>query len=108
MDLDSYLQFVFALIFVLGLIVLLMVVIKRTGFMPAGVVRKAGARRLKVIESLPVDAKHRLVLVQRDDQEHLILLGVNADLLIESGLTTPSTQDFAQMVEAVNEKEAAS
>jgi len=107
MELDSYLQFVFALVFVLGLIVLLTYVIKRSGFSPAGALRKGQPRRLKVLEALQVDSKHRLVLIQRDNKEHLILLSANADLLVETGIPSADPQDFAQMVEASADKETA-
>ncbi|MGB1548152.1 MAG: flagellar biosynthesis protein FliO, partial [Alphaproteobacteria bacterium] len=44
-------------------------------------------RRLGVVEVLPVDARRRLVLLKKDDREHLVLLGPGQgpDLLVESG-----------------------
>ena len=42
---------------------------------------------------LPVDAKRRLVLIRRDNKEHLIILGADGELLIESGTTAPSLAD---------------
>ncbi len=47
-------------------------------------------RRLEVVESVAVDAKRRLVLVRLDDDEHLILTGGPADLVIG-----PAAQDAA-------------
>ena len=44
--------------------------------------------RLAVVESLAIDARHRLVLVRRDDREHLILIGT-ADTVVESGIAAP-------------------
>ncbi len=43
-------------------------------------------KRLAVIEVTSLDARRRLVLVRRDDTEHLILLGNTTDLLIESNI----------------------
>lgn len=42
--------------------------------------------RLAVLDSTAVDANRRLVLVRRDDVEHLILIGGPSDLVIESGI----------------------
>ncbi len=41
-------------------------------------------QRLAVLESTAVDARRRLVLVRRDDVEHLLLIGGPADLVLES------------------------
>lgn len=50
-------------------------------------------KRLSVIEATRIDAKRRLVLIRRDDVEHLILIGGPVDLLIETGIVpqSPST-----------------
>ena len=94
MDLDytNYLQFFFALIFVLGLIGALALLLRHFGF--GGAVRlqhrlTGGRRRLEVMDVLAVDARRRLVLVRRDNTEHLILLGVNEDTLIEGCISAP-------------------
>ena len=39
--------------------------------------------RLAVMDATPVDARRRLVLVRRDDVEHLILIGGPTDLVVE-------------------------
>jgi len=41
------------------------------------------------VEVATVDTRHRLVLVRRDGVEHLVLLGANSDLLIESNIEAP-------------------
>jgi len=43
-------------------------------------------QRIGVIESAIVDGTRRLVLVRRDDTEHLLLLGNHGDLVIESNI----------------------
>lgn len=89
MDMASYLRFLLALVFVLGLIALLVWAVRRFG--PAGIALKASGRnrRLAIVEVTPIDARRRLVLVRRDGVEHLLLLGAGNDLLIESGLSAP-------------------
>jgi flagellar protein FliO/FliZ len=88
MEFDGYLKFVLALAFVLGLIGVLAVILRRFGPGAVAMVprRKGMARRLQVIEVATIDPRRRLVLVRRDDKEHLILLGANSELLIESGI----------------------
>lgn len=77
------LKFALAFLLVLGLIALCAWVLRRFGL--GGAIRPAAGRRIAVVESLALDARHRLVLVRRDDREHLILLGA-AETVVESGI----------------------
>jgi hypothetical protein len=43
--------------------------------------------RLQVLDAAAVDARRRLVLVRRDDVEHLIMIGGPTDIVIESGIS---------------------
>ena len=88
MAFDAYFRFAIALVFVLALIGLLGWLAKRFGLAGA-FVRPRATRRLSVVESLPLDARHRLVLVRRDAVEHLVMLGAAGDSLIESGIEPP-------------------
>lgn len=87
MDLIQYLKFVLALTFVLGLIWLCALALRHLS--EKGLIRGTQARRLKLVESLPLDTRRRLVLVRRDDKEHLIVLGPAADTVVETGITPP-------------------
>jgi len=87
MELESYLKFIVALLFVLALIFLLAHLVKRFGIGFPGNLSTAGTkRRLTLIEQMTLDTKRRLVLIRRDNIEHLILLGPNADLIVETGI----------------------
>ena len=44
--------------------------------------------RLQVLDAAAVDTRRRLVLVRRDDTEHLIMIGGPTDIVIESGIST--------------------
>ena len=55
--------------------------------------RKRG-RRLQVKEYIKVDAQRSLVLVQRDNVEHLLLVGGNTDILIEKSIEDPDLTEF--------------
>jgi flagellar protein FliO/FliZ len=43
-------------------------------------------RRLGLVESTAIDGRRRLLLVRRDDLEHLIMIGGPVDMLIEAGI----------------------
>ena len=85
MDNTVLLKFAFAFVFVIALMLLLSYVLKRMGL--AGAVLTPGSRRrLKIVEFLPLDHRRRLVLVRRDDTEHLLVLGPGGETLVESNI----------------------
>ena len=95
MDFTNYLRFVAALVFVLALIALAAWLARRFGFGNRASPVRRGDRRLRVVETLPVDAKHRAVLIRRDDVEHLLVFGPNSEILVEDGITPPPAADAA-------------
>lgn len=88
MDFSEIFRFVAALAFILGLIGLCAMLAKRFGLAP-GVTSVGSNRRVGIVEVRPVDAKHRLLLIRRDGKEHLVLIGGEHPLLIESGIDAP-------------------
>ncbi len=100
MGLDTYLRFLIALILVVAMIGALAWLVRRFGW-GSRFVAPAGKRRLTVLEVLPLDGKRRLILLRRDLAEHLILLGTDGDLLIESGIAAERapTPQFRALVE---------
>ncbi len=90
MDMDNYLRFVLALAFVLGLIGVLAMLVRKYGPGRMVAARRGPNRRLWVSEVLPLDGRRRLVLVRRDGVEHLMLLGHGADLIVEAGIQAPT------------------
>jgi len=83
MESVSYLRFLLALTTVLALMFGLLWALRRWGLGGLAPLGRSRQRRLAVIETLPIDARHRLVLVRRDDCEHLLLLGGGTATLIE-------------------------
>jgi flagellar protein FliO/FliZ len=76
MDFATFIRAIFALLLTLGLIGLAAVALRRYG--PDAVSRLAASRkdrRLKLVESLVLDPTRRLVIVDCDGRERLILLG---------------------------------
>ena len=82
MNLVTTFQAIFALTFVIGLILALAYVLKR--YAPqvlAQLQAKRGEKRLQVVETLVLDPARRLILVRLDDEERLILLGEGHELI---------------------------
>lgn len=46
-------------------------------------------RRLAVVDSAAIDTRRQLVLVRRDNVEHLILIGGGQELVVETGIPVP-------------------
>jgi flagellar protein FliO/FliZ len=98
----EYVRFLLALLFVLGLIGLLALLLRRFGL---GTIRISPAfrtkgrnaeKRLAIVEVASLDTRRRLVLIRRDDTEHLVLLGTTSDLLIEANIKPKQQRPGAQ------------
>ena len=87
METVDYSRFALAFIFVLGLIGLFSMLLKRYGnsYKVYGV-KEGEKSRLEVVESRFIDARRKLMLVKRDDVEHLILLAEGRETVIETGI----------------------
>ncbi len=87
------LKFASAFVFVIALLYLLAWVLKRTGV--ASSIGSGGLikRRLKVVEYMSIDHRRKLVLVKRDDKEHLLLLGSQSETVVESGIQAEGVTD---------------
>ncbi len=89
MDWTDYLRFIASLFFVLALMGGLWLLLKRLGL--SGVQMPNGQqRRLKVIETLPIDARRRAIILQRDNRQHLVILGPTGETVIESDIQETS------------------
>jgi len=86
MDTGYYLKAIFALLFVIGLIAGTSFILKRFS-LDKHLLKNNKKKRLSVKEMLPLDARRRVILIERDNKEHLILLGHNSDIVIESNIT---------------------
>jgi hypothetical protein len=62
-------------------------------------------RRLDVVEQANVDGRRRLVLIRRDDVEHLILTGGPVDVVIETGIGPPKDEPLREVRETREAKE---
>ena len=80
--LTPYLSYLIAALVILAVVILAILVIKAVG----GRVRGRRGSRLGVSEYHEVDKTRRLVLVRRDGVEHLLMIGGERDLVIETGI----------------------
>ncbi len=55
-------------------------------FMKSGVAMRPQGRRVQVVEQVQVDARRQLLVIRRDNVEHLVMTGGPQDVVIESGI----------------------
>lgn len=82
---NALLTTLLALGFVLALIVLGLWVLK-AGMRTTGTLARARGRRLAVVDQLQIDPRRQVVIIRRDDVEHVVLLGGTQDLVLETGI----------------------
>jgi len=94
MDFSQYFRFLFALIFVIGLIGVIAVMVRRMGFgSPTSIIKRHGERRLDIVEVMPLEGRRKLMIIRRDNREHLLMISPASELLIES-FDKPATTDI--------------
>lgn len=64
---------------------------------------KAREPRLMILDAAAVDPKRRLVLIRRDDVEHLIMIGGPTDIVIETGISDRQPEAALKAEPAVQE-----
>ena len=90
--LEPYMNWIYLGAVVLAVLVFAWLMIRALG----GRVRAKRGSRLGISEYYEVDKSRFLVLVRRDDVEHLVLVGGSQDVVIEAGISArPSRQSAA-------------
>jgi flagellar protein FliO/FliZ len=84
MDLIDIGRYFAALLLVLALVGVAGLAMRRFG-MP-GLIKPQGARRLEIVETLMIGPRQKLLLLRRDDVEHLVLAGPDGANVVESGI----------------------
>lgn len=89
MDALDYIRTLGALALVLGMLLGAAYALRRWGHkIPGLTIGAAPAEsRIRVVSTQMVDARHKLVLVRRDDVEHLLIIGPQGTTLVESGIS---------------------
>lgn len=81
----QYIQVFLSFLFVIGLIGLLSFALRKFSFESFIIKKDAQVKKsLAILEILPLDSKRRLVWVKSGNKKHLLLLGLNGDVVVES------------------------
>jgi flagellar protein FliO/FliZ len=86
METPEILRFLMALVFVVSLMGGLWVILKKLGMNGGFTMQQGKKRRLKIVEILPIDVKHKAVLLRCDDKDHLVILGPNGETVVEQSM----------------------
>lgn len=87
MDLIDFARYFGAMALVLGLLGVAALAARRYGI--PGIAKADSLRRLAVSETLMLGPRYKLLLVRRDNAEHLILMGPGGATLLENGIPAP-------------------
>jgi flagellar protein FliO/FliZ len=85
--------------FALGAVIvgiLLVLWLLKLVFRASGNAVRGRNRRLAVVDSLALDPKRQLLIVRRDNVEHLILVGGPQDMVVETGIVVEEAAAAAQ------------
>jgi flagellar protein FliO/FliZ len=85
-------QYVITLVVVLLLVGLIAWLVRHYARGSAGNGARGRLPRLAIVDALPIDSRRRLVLVRRDNIEHLILIGGTSDVVVEPGIVRTRVQ----------------
>jgi flagellar protein FliO/FliZ len=80
------LQLTITVVVILGLIAVVYWLVRRYSGGGLGRLSRARVPRLAVIDAMAIDGRRRLILVRRDNVEHLILLGGPSDVVVEQAI----------------------
>lgn len=95
-DLNNIIYYIIALVFVLVLIAIGARLLRGTmskGNSKAGSFLRGRDRRLGVVEAASVDGRRKLILLRRDNVEHLIMTGGPVDVVVETGINSPQREE---------------
>ena len=90
METENLLRMFLSLAFVVGLIGLSAHLLKK--FAESEHLSKLSFRRLKIEEQLYLDSRRKIVLVSKDGEEYMVLLGSNSEQILPIGKKTESAK----------------
>ncbi len=79
-------QFIITVVIVLGLIGAVWWLMRRYSGVHFGGIGRGRVPRLAIVDVMAVDRRRRLVLVRRDNVEHLLLIGGPSDVVVEGAI----------------------
>lgn len=99
-ELPQFFRLIIAFGIVLGLMGGLAFLLKKLGLAERNPGLRNGKHRLRIVESLHLDARRRLMLLECDDKQHLVILGINGETLIDSDISAPPVDESIKADEA--------
>lgn len=106
-QLPIFVRMVISLIIVIALMGGLAMIIKHLGLANVAALAQGQQSRLSVLERHPLDPRRQLVLIQRDDQQHLVILGVDGETVIETNIKTVKSKNAAKPKKLAQPKSSA-
>lgn len=88
-DTQLIMRLILGMVFIFALLTFGVWILKKSGFSAQIQKSRSKNKRASIVEVQQVDTKRRLIMVRRDDVEHLILLGPNNDVLVEASIPDP-------------------
>jgi flagellar protein FliO/FliZ len=85
-ELPTPVNFIIAFVFVMLLIGVAAWVVRRFGATRVDAAARGRQPRLAVIDSAAVDARRKLVIIRRDNVEHLLMIGGPSDVVVETNI----------------------
>ena len=86
-----YMNYILIALVVIAILILLVIVMRAFG----GRVRGRKGKRLGISEYKEIDKSRRLLLIRRDDVEHLVMIGGGQSLVIEQNINGEDENNFA-------------
>src|SRR6187399_170277 len=97
-ELPTPVNFIIAFVFVLLLIGAAAWLVRRFGAAQIEAAARGRQPRLAVVDSAAVDGRRKLVIIRRDNVEHLLMIGGPTDVVVETNLirsTAATTREAA-------------
>src|SRR5688572_7653116 len=104
-DMPQAAKFIAAFVVVLALIGLTAWLVRRFGSNRLGGTARGRQPRLAVIDAANVDGRRRLVLIRRDNVEHLMMIGGPNDVVVEPNIVRASARDAREPAREVRAPE---
>lgn len=103
---ESIFSAIGALIFVIGLMVLMLWALRKFGLVPGYASAPSGSKkRIKILETKMLDPRNRLILVSIDDKEYVLAANQSGARRIDGPLDVPSAA-FSDHLDQIEDEDA--
>lgn len=85
-DSQLVIRLILGMVFLLALLTFGLWTMRKSGIGGSFQKVRSKNKRASIVEVQAIDPKRRLIMIRRDDVEHLLLLGPHTDILIEANI----------------------